>query len=222
MTGTMRDETLSTRGAFVDLLVIAGSSLYGDNGEIKACRDIGLTDEQLASALGTDVQSWNLIRKRLVATKRIEMLPKNIIRISNWSKYQSEYERQKAYRELQPKVTTESYDTQSDKEKEKEKEKENTTEKETKAKKEPKKHYGEFQNVLLTDAEYHKLETQFGDQLMEKIVALSGGKESKGYHYKSDYAAILNWDRRDKKDAKGKQRGFPDPGGYTPTPDYGK
>lgn len=73
-------------------------------------------------------------------------------------------------------------------------------------KKESKK-YGEFNNVFLTDEEHQKLKDQFGAEVEEKIEALSQGIESKGYNYKSHYAAILSWDRRDKKQEKGVKSG---------------
>lgn len=57
--------------------------------------------------------------------------------------------------------------------------------------------FGTFQNVLLTDDEYQKLLNQFGDSLKERINNLSEGIASKGYKYKSHYATILNWARRD-------------------------
>jgi len=63
-----------------------------------------------------------------------------------------------------------------------------------------KKPYGEFLNVLLTDAEKGKLIEKFGAQgFMERVKGLSLGIESKGYKYKSHYAAILVWDRMEKK-----------------------
>ena len=58
--------------------------------------------------------------------------------------------------------------------------------------------YGEFSNVLLTIKENEKLETKFGlEGAAKKIEELSSAIESKGYKYKSHYATILNWDRRD-------------------------
>lgn len=60
--------------------------------------------------------------------------------------------------------------------------------------------YGEFKNVELTDAELEKLNTRFGkDKAFALIETLSGGIESKGYKYRSCYAAILNWERNDRK-----------------------
>ncbi|GAH88759.1 unnamed protein product, partial [marine sediment metagenome] len=51
----------------------------------------------------------------------------NEIRVINWKKYQSEYARQKPYRQKVTKKVTRGSATQSNKEKEKEKEKENTS-----------------------------------------------------------------------------------------------
>lgn len=71
---------------------------------------------------------------------------------------------------------------------------ENTTENTTREK----KAYGEFENVFLTDVEKTKLVERFGVKaVQEEIEKLSCGIESRGYKYKSHYAAILNWNRRD-------------------------
>lgn len=64
-----------------------------------------------------------------------------------------------------------------------------------KKEKDKKKKYGEFQNVLLTDKEYHKLEES---NLLSYIETLSRYIESTGKKYKSHYATILNWSNRDK------------------------
>ena len=55
--------------------------------------------------------------------------------------------------------------------------------------------YGEFKNVLLTDDEYNKLKTS---NLLVYIERLSSYIESSGKKYKSHYATILNWSRKDK------------------------
>ena len=61
-----------------------------------------------------------------------------------------------------------------------------------KSNKEKKHKYGEFKNVLLTDAEVEKLKAKLPD--WEKwIETLSQGIELKGYKYKSHYLAILKW-----------------------------
>lgn len=58
--------------------------------------------------------------------------------------------------------------------------------------------YGTFNNVKLTDEEYQKLKDTFIDY-EEKIENLSYYLKSKGDKYKSHYATILNWARKEKK-----------------------
>lgn len=104
--GTIKNESLQTRGAFISLLAMASDSPYENKGEIFITFDTGYTDEQFAKILNTSVSQWKEIKQRLIDTQRISVDSNNIIHIVNWTKYQSEYERQKQYREkLQPKVT---------------------------------------------------------------------------------------------------------------------
>lgn len=64
-------------------------------------------------------------------------------------------------------------------------------------KEKPVKHkYGEYKNVLLTDDELEKLKDRFPDW-QDRIERLSLYIESKGAKYKSHYATILSWDRRE-------------------------
>ena len=76
----------------------------------------------------------------------------------------------------------------------------NTTEAETEAKPQHISPYlGQFQNVKLTKEEYQKLKEKFGLDRETLIENLSEGLASKGYKYKSHYATILTWSRRDGK-----------------------
>jgi len=198
--GTIREEPPAVRGIFIDLLALAGSGNYGEVGQIKLANEVGLPDTTLQKLLRLTEDEWVPAKDRLVATDRITVTGDNIITIVNWDKYQSEYQRLREYTTKgTPESTAES--TSLDKRVES---RDKRLEKETKAKKDDKKPYGEFQNVLLTDAEYQRLQLRFGDELTNKIENLSAGIASKGYKYRSHYAAILNWDRRDEKDAKGK------------------
>ena len=62
----------------------------------------------------------------------------------------------------------------------------------------PKKAYGEFGNVLLTDEEYGKVKSRIVD--WEKTIEnLSGYMASTGKKYKSHYSTLLTWARRDNK-----------------------
>lgn len=56
--------------------------------------------------------------------------------------------------------------------------------------------YGEYNNVLLTDEEYQKLSAEYSD-LAERIERLSSYVASTGKKYKSHYATIRNWARKD-------------------------
>lgn len=63
--------------------------------------------------------------------------------------------------------------------------------------KKPVKHkYGEYQNVLLTDDELQKLKTEYSDY-EDRIERLSSYVASTGKRYKSHYATIRNWARKD-------------------------
>ena len=61
----------------------------------------------------------------------------------------------------------------------------------------PVKHkYGDYKNVLLTDEELEKLQTEYPD-IEERIERLSSYVASTGKRYKSHYATIRNWARKD-------------------------
>ena len=60
--------------------------------------------------------------------------------------------------------------------------------------------YGEFQNVLLKSEEFDKLNERLGTKLTEYYIeAVDNYIESTGKKYKSHYATILSWSRKDKK-----------------------
>lgn len=59
--------------------------------------------------------------------------------------------------------------------------------------------YGEYNNVLLSDEEIKKLREEAPDYYLEKLEALSSYMKSTGKSYKSHYATIRNWIRKDQK-----------------------
>lgn len=63
-------------------------------------------------------------------------------------------------------------------------------------KEESKNPYGVFENVMLTDDELQKLKQKFKSDWKSKIDNLSEYIASKGKRYKSHYATILVWDRK--------------------------
>lgn len=63
-----------------------------------------------------------------------------------------------------------------------------------------KKFFGEFQNVALAEDERTKLKTSLGQKKAKDLVdRLDAYIESTGKKYKSHYATILNWSRKDAK-----------------------
>lgn len=96
-------------------------------------------------------------------------------------------------------ATEEEEDIDKDKEKEKYKKKNaKATADAHRPSKPVKHHYGEYNNVLLTDEEFQKLKEQFSD-IDERIDNLSGYIASTGKTYKSHYATIRNWARKEKE-----------------------
>lgn len=109
LSGNIRYETPQVRGIFADFLALAGSGKYGDIGQIKLQNEVGFTDLQLQKLLKITRKQLLNAKKQLVLIGEIAIDGDNIITITNWKKYQSEYNRQKPYRnsKLQPEVTPE-------------------------------------------------------------------------------------------------------------------
>ena len=83
-------------------------------------------------------------------------------------------------------------------------------------KEKPIKHkYGEYNNVLLSDAEVEKLKTEFPNDYQSRIERLSGYMQSTGKSYKDHLATIRNWARRDNNNGYSKpsysQRNYSQP-----------
>ena len=70
------------------------------------------------------------------------------------------------------------------------------------SKRETRHKYGEYSNVLLSDADLEKLKTEFPTDWEERIERLSNYMESKGVSYKNHLATIRNWARRDREAKK--------------------
>lgn len=82
--------------------------------------------------------------------------------------------------------------------------------------------YGEYKNVLLSDAQLEKLKEKFPYDWEKRIEAVDSWVQQKGKGYDDYYATICNWARRDKEKtekAAKEKRGF---NNYTDTgkPDY--
>ncbi len=76
--------------------------------------------------------------------------------------------------------------------------------KESKPKEPPKTAYAE--NVKMTEAEYNKLVDAYGEDGTKRLIEiLDNAKGAKGYKYKSDYRAILNWVVKRYQEERGKE-----------------
>jgi len=132
--GSIREESPELRGIWVDLLTLAGSGPFGDSGEIKLAQGVGLTDAQIAQILSIPDSLWLQTKQRLLDSGRISISQDAVIVITNWHRYQSEYQRQKPYRQA-----AEAPPEPQEKEKRKRKEKENPEDQDVGSKKDVRK-----------------------------------------------------------------------------------
>lgn len=195
------------------LLCLAGKQ--NNSGVFMMSNKIAYTDKMLATIFRMKESTVTMALQTFEQFGMIEIVD-GVITIPNWNKhqtldsYEKKKERDRLYqqerRAMQRALVQKSSDTSSDKSSDvaisdididkdidKDIEKEIYKEKEKK----PTKHkYGEYNNVLLTDEELQKLKTEYSD-CEDRIERLSAYIESKGVKYKSHYATIRNWARKD-------------------------
>lgn len=110
--GSIRKESIEVRATFIDLLAMAGDSAYGENGEIKLANGIGFSDEVIMGILNINEQIWTSVKHELahcinIKERRIKIIEQKqgySIKIINWGRYQSEYERVKKYKKDTKKI----------------------------------------------------------------------------------------------------------------------
>ena len=105
---TIKELNPAERWIWVGLLAAAGDSGY--DGIICFTEDMGYTDEQLAKLLNVDLDVFITVKLKMASQEmgKITVDKNNIITINNWHLYQSEFSRQKPYRDakkLQEQVT---------------------------------------------------------------------------------------------------------------------
>ena len=192
---------------WLKILTLAGH--VNDGGYIYLTRDIPYTDQLLANEFDRPLTT---IQMALEVFRSFGMLDitDNILHVSNWERYQNvegldkireqTRERVANYRERQKLLQAESnatcnvtvtqgnvLDIDIDKEIDKEKE----------IKKEIRHKYGEYQHVLLSDADMAKLKEQFPDY-ERRIKTLDEYLENNPRkHYANHYLTIRNWARKD-------------------------
>jgi predicted phage replisome organizer len=200
---------------WVMLLTMAGRCNAG--GMIFLTENIPYTPKMLADELDFEESTVQLA---LEALQRFNMvvMDAGCLRVAGWEEYQNiegmdkirEQNRLRKRRQREkarllppeedcPVTVTGSHATDIDIEEdiEIEEEKEDiSTPPPPKAKKPVKHKHGEYANVLLTDEELDKLKAEYSDW-QERIERLSSYIASTGKSYKSHYATIRNWARKD-------------------------
>lgn len=118
-------EDPAERWVWIGLLCMATTSPC--EGEICIGPEIGYTDEQLAGVLKVSLALFQSAKEKCIRFGKIE-IKGDIIQITNWARYQSDYQRQKKYRaplkkESQPPLSSSSSGSLREEQKRKEKRK---------------------------------------------------------------------------------------------------
>lgn len=193
------------------LLCLAGKQ--NNSGVFMMNNQIAYTDKMLATIFRMKESTVQLALQTFEQFGMVEIID-GVITIPNWGKHQNldqleskkEYMRKymKEYREKQKlltgktscKTNSKANVSEADKEEDKELEREKEELPKGNSKKPVKHKYGEYNNVLLTDDELDKLKAEYPDW-QERIERLSSYVASTGKAYKSHYATIRNWARKD-------------------------
>lgn len=215
---------------WIRLLVLAGKT--NDDGLIYIQRNMPYTEEMLSTLFGKNVNTVRLALNTLASFNMIDLNTDGLIAITNWEKHQNiegmerirEQNRLRAKKHYDKKKNSNvsltlpnatdididkelDIDIDKDKEINKEINKENPPENKKANKKPVKNSFGEFENVLLTQEEYDKLQERFSYDLKDRIERLSSYVASSGKKYKSHYATIIAWSRKDKPNPNTQRRG---------------
>lgn len=198
------------------LLCLAGKQ--NNSGVFLMGDKIAYTDKMLATIFRRKESTVQLALQTFEQFGMIELID-GVITIPNWGKHQNldQLENKKAYmrnymkeyREKQKAISCKTNSKSNVRQADKIREDKNRLEEDNiilSASDEPEppapdkkavKHkYGEYNNVLLTDEELEKLKTEYFDY-EERIERLSNYVASTGKKYKSHYATIRNWARKD-------------------------
>jgi predicted phage replisome organizer len=223
------------------LLCLAGKQ---NNSGVFMLGSIAYTDKMLATIFRMKESTVTMALNTFEQFGMVEIID-GVITIPNWGKHQSldQLESKKAYmkkymkeyRDKQKALTsgksacktnskTNSKTNVSCADKEEDIEGDTEGEKESNSGKKPsnakpaKQKYGEFKNVLLTEAEFNKLKDDFGmDLLLSAISFFDAYIEEKGYKSKSHNLAIRRWvidavkERTSKSAQPQRQQGYQKP-----------
>lgn len=222
------------------LLCLAGKQ--NNSGVFLMGDKIAYTDKMLATIFRRKESTVQLALQTFEQFGMIELID-GVITIPNWGKHQSldqlEHKKQymknymRDYREKQKlltskdncKTNSKANVRQADKEEDKNKNRleedkniidESDDSSPAPAKKPVKNKHGEYGNVKLTDSEFEKLASDYGEELRDKAISfLDEYIEEKGYKSKSHNLAIRRWvidavKEKEQKESKGRKEIVPD------------
>ena len=194
------------KGVFLHILLTANFKPQPWQGIVIERGQLVTSYGHLANDLGFTVQQVRTALNKLKSTQEITIKTTNkysLITIANWEEYQDSSEvatstsTQCITNEQQTnnnQITINQQQRKNDKNDKNEKKEKNNIYTPTA----DKSAFGDFQNVFLSEKEYEKLKNQFSD-FEYKINELSEYMESTGKKYKSHYATIVSWDRKNNK-----------------------
>ena len=183
-------------GEFLGEEIKRGQAVIGIN---ETSKEIGITPRQFRTALSKLEKNGEITKK---ATSKF-----TIITVENYNKYQD------VLTESDKRMTSERQTDDKRMTSERQTDDNIQESKESKNVKKVKNniyicpHAGEFENVKLTKEELDKLQISYSDCYEEYIEKLSSYLAQTGKRYKSHYATLLNWIRRDGKEKQDKQKG---------------
>ncbi|MBA7715949.1 Multidrug resistance protein MdtC [subsurface metagenome] len=90
--------TLTTICVFLPLLFLKGIEGVIFNRKDVDGTPLGFSDAAIAESLGVTKREYLAAKAKMIQHEKIEISEKGAIKILNWSKYQSEYQRQRPYR----------------------------------------------------------------------------------------------------------------------------
>lgn len=96
---TFTELNIIERSIWWTLLFMAGLGIVADDGYVAVRHGEGWTARALAEFMGCKKSLIDSTLVKLVDVGKISILDNNIIKINKWHKYQSEYNRQKIYRD---------------------------------------------------------------------------------------------------------------------------
>ena len=190
----------NTKTVFLHLLLEANFKPTKYRGVELEAGQLVITQEALAVKLGLSRQNVRTAIEHLKSTKEITTRKEKgitVTTIENWAMYQCGHETEKS--ESTKEITIDQPSTNQRLTKQQKKKEKND--------KNVNNIYimpalGEFGNVYLTEEELEKLKERFPYDWQVRIESLSEYVASKGKRYKSHYATILSWARKDGRNAE--------------------